>query len=141
MRQDPLPGGAVAQHPRADVGLQRRGGAGGERRPAGRALLLREPRRGQERRDAERHHQGRRDHGDKRGHRLRPGHDVPGERAPGGAGAVHDDEVVEDRAPGPGGDPEGDRRHHREPGVSAAAFRAPGYQRGDDLGAHRACAG
>lgn len=54
VRKDPVPSGAAAEHARADVGLQRRGRAHRERGAAGRALLLRQPRRGQERRYAER---------------------------------------------------------------------------------------
>lgn len=52
MRQDSVPSGAAAIDPRADVGLQRGGGAHRERGAPRRALLLRQPRRGQERRHA-----------------------------------------------------------------------------------------
>lgn len=54
VREDPVPGGAAAHDAGADVGLQRGGRAHRERRAPGRALLLRQPRRGQERRHAER---------------------------------------------------------------------------------------
>lgn len=86
-----------------------------------------------------RNHKRRRNNGDKRRNSLRPGHDVSGERAPGGAGPLHDDALLPDRAPGLGRNPEGHRRHHREPGVSAATVGAARYQRRDDLGTHRTC--
>jgi hypothetical protein len=54
VRQNPVSGRALPEHPGADVGLQRGGGVGGERRQTGRAVLLRQSRGGQERGHAER---------------------------------------------------------------------------------------